>query len=186
MRQILLKTILCAAPIVWCGPAVADDSAAGVSATGLLPGQLPKNADAERSMMAADPIDQPVDDLDTELASTEDAVTEDTGTQTTGSAETHDKEEIWNEISDAIASLNDVVGDEMFLDLRRKNETQMEVRVDLGFWQRVRYQTRVDLKKDISNIWHLYVKQYHGSGYSAVHFIDDSTDKTIDIFTQAK
>lgn len=97
-----------------------------------------------------------------------------------------DKEQIWVEISDAIESLNDVVGDKMFLDLRRKNQSEMEVRLDAGFWQRVRYQTRVDLKNDISNIWHLYVKQYYDGGFSSVHFIDDKTDSTIDIFTQTR
>ena len=126
-------------------------------------------------MIAPDPVVQP----DTTVPEADTAVAE-------GAEESQDKEEIWSEISDAIASLNEVVGDQMFLDLRRKDDNQMEVRVDLGFWQRVRYQTRVDLKKDISNIWHLYVKQYHGNEYSSVHFIDDSTDKTIDIFTQSK
>ena len=172
MRQILLKTILCTAPIVWCSCVLSDDSVADVSPTEPEQGLLSKNVDAERAMMAADPAEQADQQDDTAVAD--------------GVEETHDKEEIWSEISDAIASLNDVVGDEMFLDLLRKNESQMEVRIDLGFWQRVRYQTRVDLKKDISNIWHLYVKQYHGNEYSSVHFIDDSTDKTIDIFTQSK
>ena len=95
-----------------------------------------------------------------------------------------DKEEVWIEISQAISGLNDMVGDKMFRDLRRTSETQMEVRVDLRFWQRVRYETRVDLKNDISNIWHLYVQQYSEEDQSAVYFIDDQTNKTIDIFSQ--
>ena len=95
-----------------------------------------------------------------------------------------DKEEVWIEISQAISGLNDMVGDKMFRDLRRTSESQMEVRVDLRFWQRVRYETRVDLKNDISNIWHLYVQQYSEEDQSAVYFIDDQTNKTIDIFSQ--
>ena len=79
-----------------------------------------------------------------------------------------------------------MVGDEMFRDLRRTDENRMEVRVDLNFWQRVRYETRVDLKNDISNIWHLYVLQYGGQDNSSVYFIDDDTNKTIDIFSQFK
>jgi hypothetical protein len=103
-----------------------------------------------------------------------------------GDTDANDQEEVWVEISDAIEGLNDVVGDRMFLDLRRKNESEMEVRLDAGFWERVRYQTRVDLKNDISNIWHLYVRQYYDGGFSSVRFVDDETDKTIDIFSQAK
>ena len=72
----------------------------------------------------------------------------------------------------------------MFRQLVRKNETTMEVRVDSGFWQRVRYETRVDLKNDISNIWHLYVRQYNDNNESSVFFVDDNSGKTIDIFTQ--
>ena len=95
-----------------------------------------------------------------------------------------DKEEVWIEISQAISGLNDMVGDKMFRDLRRTSDNRMEVRVDLSFWQRVRYETRVDLKNDISNIWHLYVRQYSEEDQSAVYFIDDQTNKTIDIFSQ--
>lgn len=175
MRQHLLKIILCAVAVFVSSPATATD-AATTTIPGFVSDQSSKNVDAERAMMAADPVTEPpaeaMDKQDSALAEKADEV--------------HDKEEIWSEISDAIASLNDVVGDEMFLDLRRKESNQMEVRVDIGFWQRVRYQTRVDLKKDISNIWHLYVKQYYDGDYSAVHFIDDSTEKTIDIFTQSK
>ena len=57
---------------------------------------------------------------------------------------------------------------------------------DLEFWQRVRYETRVDLKNDISNIWHLYVRQYNENNESSVFFVDDITGKTIDIFTQRR
>lgn len=95
-----------------------------------------------------------------------------------------DKEKVWTDISDAITSLNDMVGDDMFRELVRKSTTTMEVRVDLDYWQRVRYETRVDLKNDISNIWHLYVRQYNEDNESAVFFIDDRSGKTIDIFTQ--
>jgi len=94
------------------------------------------------------------------------------------------KEKVWSDISQAITSLNDMVGDEMFRELHRKSATTMEVRVDLEYWQRVRYETRVDLKNDISNIWHLYVRQYNDDNQSAVFFIDDRSGKTIDIFTQ--
>lgn len=95
-----------------------------------------------------------------------------------------DGEQVWADISDAITGLNDMVGDNMFKDLVRRNATTMEVRVDLDYWQRVRYETRVDLKNDISNIWHLYVKEYNQDRQSAVYFIDDRSGKTIDIFTQ--
>lgn len=105
--------------------------------------------------------------------------------ESTGEAP-RDKEEIWGEISQAISGLNDMVGDEMFRDLRRTEDNRMEVRVDLHFWQRVRYETRVDLKNDISNIWHLYVLQYADEESSTVYFIDDETNKTIDIFSQYK
>lgn len=94
------------------------------------------------------------------------------------------KEEVWGEISQAISGLNDMVGDEMFRDLRRTESNRMEVRVDLHFWRRVRYETRVDLKNDISNIWHLYVLQYADDDDSTVYFIDDETNKTIDIFSK--
>jgi len=97
---------------------------------------------------------------------------------------TQDKEKVWSDISSAITGLNDMVGDDMFRELTRKDQTTMEVRVDLDFWQRVRYETRVDLKNDISNIWHLYVRQYNEDDQSAVFFVDDVTGKTIDIFTQ--
>lgn len=95
-----------------------------------------------------------------------------------------DQEQVWGEISQAISGLNDMVGDEMFRDLRRTEGNRMEVRVDAHFWQRVRYETRVDLKNDISNIWHLYVLQYVNDDSSSVYFIDDKTNKTIDIFSK--
>jgi hypothetical protein len=185
----LFKILLCVAPVMVNSDALATDSVGGEpdSVTpALSQGLLPKNTGAETSMMAADPADQVASEsTDQTDAIKADPIAGDTAVADS-SDQVHDKEEIWSEISDAIASLNDVVGDEMFLDLRRKDGNQMEVRVDVGFWQRVRYQTRVDLKNDISNIWHLYVKQYHDGDFSAVHFVDDSTDKTIDIFTQSK
>ena len=96
------------------------------------------------------------------------------------------REKVWSDINEAITGLNDMVGDNMFRRLVRKNSTSMEVRVDLEFWQRVRYETRVDLKNDISNIWHLYVRQYNENNESSVFFVDDITGKTIDIFTQRR
>jgi len=96
------------------------------------------------------------------------------------------REKVWSDISEAITSLNDMVGDDMFRQLTRKSSTTMEVRVDVDYWQRVRYETRVDLKNDISNIWHLYVRQYNEDNESAVFFIDDRSGKTIDIFTQRR
>ena len=189
MHLNLFKILLCVAPVVVGGHALATDSVSSESdlvTPVRLQGMLPKNPDAEISMMATDPADQvAADSPDMRDSAPSDAAVESPAV-TDSSDQVHDKEAIWSEISDAIASLNDVVGDEMFLDLQRKDGNQMEVRVDVGFWQRVRYQTRVDLKKDISNIWHLYVKQYNEGAYSAVHFVDGSTDKTIDIFTQSK
>ncbi|OED38697.1 hypothetical protein AB833_18590 [Chromatiales bacterium (ex Bugula neritina AB1)] len=96
----------------------------------------------------------------------------------------NDKEEVWAEISNAIASLNEMVGDKMFRGLRRTSENRMDVRLDTHYWRRVLYQTRVDLKNDISDIWHLYVLQYNNDNASSVFFIDDRTGKTIDIFTR--
>ena len=61
------------------------------------------------------------------------------------------KNEVWLEIDDAISGLNELVGAEMFLDVKRGEKGQMEVLLDNSFWKRVRYQTRVDLKTDISN-----------------------------------
>lgn len=159
---------------------------------------LPKDVGVERAMMAGGEAVESELAGETELASeaalagdaelsgdsaNKDAAATDIAEQ--DEQDPRDKEEIWIEISDAISSLNKVVGDNMFLDLQRKDASNMEVRIDAGYWQRVRYQTRVDLKNDISNIWHLYVKQYHGGDYSSVRFVDDTTDKTIDIFTQA-
>ena len=73
----------------------------------------------------------------------------------------------------------------MFLDVKRGEKGQMEVLLDNSFWKRVRYQTRVDLKTDISNLWHLYVKEYRQDETSVVYFINDADDKVIDIFSQA-
>jgi hypothetical protein len=113
-----------------------------------------------------------------------DTPTDDTQTAAESAEPQPDGESVWADISDAITGLNDMVGDNMFKDLVRRNATTMEVRVDLDYWQRVRYETRVDLKNDISNIWHLYVKEYNQDRQSAVYFIDDRSGKTIDIFTQ--
>ncbi len=115
----------------------------------------------------------------------DDAVTQAESTEVPASAQDKpSREKVWSDISEAITGLNDMVGDNMFRQLVRKNATTMEVRVDSGFWQRVRYETRVDLKNDISNIWHLYVRQYNENNESSVFFVDDNSGKTIDIFTQ--
>jgi len=98
--------------------------------------------------------------------------------------ETEDGEVVWAEITDAISGLNGMVGGQLFRDLRRVDSNQMEVRLDADYWQRVLYQTRVDLKNDISNIWHLYVQKYNNSASSSVFFIDDVSGKTIDIFSK--
>ena len=94
-------------------------------------------------------------------------------------------EQVWAEINEAISGLNELVGAEMFLDVGRKQKGQMEIRLDSNLWNRVRYQTRVDLKTDISNLWHLYVKEYGYSGSSVVYFMDGSNDRVIDIFSRA-
>jgi len=97
-----------------------------------------------------------------------------------------EKHKVWQEINDAISGLNDLVGAEMFLDVSRLQKGQMEVRLDDELWSRVRYQTRVDLKTDISNLWHLYVTEYGHAGNSVVYFIDDGNGRVIDIFSRAK
>jgi len=96
------------------------------------------------------------------------------------------KEEIWQEITDAISGLNELVGVEMFLDVKRGDKGQMEVLLDNSFWKRVRYQTRVDLKTDISNLWHLYVIEYGHAGSSVVYFINEPDGRVIDIFSRAR
>ena len=101
-----------------------------------------------------------------------------------GSAE-NKKNEVWLEIDDAISGLNELVGVEMFLDVKRGEKGQMEVLLDNSFWKRVRYQTRVDLKTDISNLWHLYVTEYGYAGNSVVYFIDESDGSVIDIFSRS-
>jgi len=101
------------------------------------------------------------------------------------SGESGKKEQVWKEINDAIYGLNDVVGDDLFLDVKRIQKGQMEIRLDDGLWKRVRYQTRVDLKTDISNLWHLYVVEYGYAGSSVVYFVDDGDDRVIDIFSKA-
>lgn len=95
------------------------------------------------------------------------------------------KNEVWLEIDDAISGLNELVGVEMFLDVKRGEKGQMEVLLDNSFWKRVRYQTRVDLKTDISNLWHLYVTEYGYAGNSVVYFIDESDGSVIDIFSRS-
>ncbi len=92
---------------------------------------------------------------------------------------------VWNDISNAISNLNELVGAEMFLELKRAQKGQMEVRLDKGFWDRVQYQTRVDLKTDISDLWHLYATEYNYVDSSVVYFIDDTNGKVIDIFSKA-
>jgi len=100
--------------------------------------------------------------------------------------EEEDKNKVWLEINEAISGLNDLVGAEMFLHVGRLQKGQMEVRLDDELWKRVRYQTRVDLKTDISNLWHLYVTEYGYAGSSVVYFIDDANGRVIDIFSRAK
>lgn len=95
------------------------------------------------------------------------------------------KDEVWTEINDAISGLNDLVGAEMFIDVKRTQKGQLEVLLDRQYWDRVNYVTRVDLKTDISNLWHLYVKEYSGFESSVVYFIDDSNGKVIDIFSRS-
>ncbi len=105
------------------------------------------------------------------------------GSKASGSADSSEK--VWREINDAITGLNDLVGAEMFIDIRRKQKGQMEIRLDNSLWKRVRYQTRVDIKTDISNLWNLYVKEYGYAGSSVVYFMDDSNGRVIDIFSKA-
>jgi hypothetical protein len=95
------------------------------------------------------------------------------------------KEQIWTEITEAISGLNRLVGDELFRGLERKSASEMQVLVDPGYWSRVRYETRVELKTDISKIWHLYAVQYNATPASSVFFVDADSGKTIDIYTQA-
>ena len=91
------------------------------------------------------------------------------------------KEQVWEEIEQAIAGLNELVGAEMFLGILRGQNGQLEINVDGGLWERVRYQTRVNLKSDISALWHLYVKDYAPAVRSVVYFKDDSNGKVIDL-----
>jgi len=100
-----------------------------------------------------------------------------------GSGEDADK--LWGEIDQAISGLNDLVGVEMFLDVRQGEESRLEVLLEKKYWDRVSYVTRVNLKSDISNLWHLYVKEYRQFDTSVVYFIDEANDKVIDIFSQA-
>lgn len=109
----------------------------------------------------------------------------DNASSTDGSG-SKNEESVWADISSAIISLNSAVGAEMFLELKRAQKGQMEVRLDKGYWDRVQYQTRVSLKSDISDLWHLYSKKYKFAESSVVYFIDHQTDKVIDIFSRAK
>ena len=109
----------------------------------------------------------------------------DNASSTDGSG-SKNEESVWADISSAIISLNSAVGAEMFLELKRAQKGQMEVRLDKGYWDRVQYQTRVSLKSDISDLWHLYSKKYKFAESSVVYFIDHQTDKFIDIFSRAK
>ena len=97
-----------------------------------------------------------------------------------------DGEGVWTDINDAISNLNKLVGAEMFLEVKRAEKGQMEVRLDKGFWDRVQYKTRVELKTDISDLWHLYATQYNYVESSVVYFIDDTNGKVIDIFSKVK
>ena len=102
-----------------------------------------------------------------------------------GVAAENKRNEVWLEINDAISGLNELVGVEMFVDVKRGVKGQMEIMLDNTFWKRVRYQTRVDLKTDISNLWHLYVTEYGHAGSSVVYFIDQTDGRVIDIFSRA-
>jgi len=102
-----------------------------------------------------------------------------------GIAAANKKNEVWLEINDAISGLNELVGVEMFVDVKRGPKGQMEIMLDNTFWKRVRYQTRVDLKTDISNLWHLYVTEYGHASSSVVYFIDQTDGRVIDIFSRA-
>lgn len=95
------------------------------------------------------------------------------------------KEQVWTEISDAISGLNKLVGDDLFKGLERQSGSEMRVMVNPDYWSRVRYETRVELKTDISKIWHLYAQQYNDSTASSVFFVDAESGKTIDIYTLA-
>lgn len=173
--------------VVWsvCLSAIADDTA----------NDMPPAKAVLSPMVSNNVNNQPSVFLSEEMAPTEkqqavhaELPGEQLAENTTSTAEIDllDKERVWTEISDAISGLNDMVGDKMFRDLRRTSESTMEVRVDMNYWERVRYQTRVDLKNDISNIWHLYARQYGEVEESSVYFIDDLSNKTIDIFTQGQ
>jgi len=95
------------------------------------------------------------------------------------------KEAVWRDINDAIYGLNELVGADMFLNIERIQKGQLEVSLAKKYWDRVQYQTRVDLKNDISDLWHLYAKEYNHSENSVVYFIDHDTNKVIDIFSKA-
>jgi len=96
-----------------------------------------------------------------------------------------DAESLWLEITDAISGLNDLVGVDMFLEVKQADKGQLEVLLDRAYWKRVSYVTRVNLKTDISNLWHLYVNEYKQYDSSVVYFIDNADGKVIDIFSQA-
>lgn len=97
-----------------------------------------------------------------------------------------DPADVWTDISSAIISLNEVVGVKMVVDVNQIEEATMEVTLDKSYWDRVLYQTRADIKSDISRLWHLYVQEYREASSSVVYFIDHSTGRTIDIFSKAQ
>lgn len=101
------------------------------------------------------------------------------------SARPRNKEAVWRDINDAIYGLNELVGVEMFLNIQRIQKGQLEVSLAKSYWDRVQYQTRVDLKNDISELWHLYATEYNHSESSVVYFIDYESKKVIDIFSKA-
>lgn len=192
-----LSVVVCAS-LAWGGPVIASDMLASndrAAVEGQPAADIPSPVDSTHFVksnpqgavtdatggMAKDPQAE----IESMLGDAS-ALPVDHGAGTSTSDPGSTAEEVWSEISEAISGLNDMVGDEMFRDLRRTDNNRMEVRVDLNYWQRVRYQTRVDLKNDISNIWHLYVLQYSDTPESSVFFIDDDTNKTIDIFSQAQ
>ena len=151
-----------------------------------LPGQ-PENSTSQNS--ASDQSESNLTEAKSEFVGSEDNTTSEANLQDEASsndqASPKDQESVWADISNAIISLNAAVGAEMFLGLSRAQKGQMEVRLDKSYWDRVQYQTRVSLKSDISDLWHLYAKEYKYAESSVVYFIDDQTDKVIDIFSKA-
>jgi len=96
-----------------------------------------------------------------------------------------DKEAVWEQITDAMFGLNDIAGADLIVDVQRGEKGALEVALNKDDWDRVRYQTRADLKTDISNLWHLYVLEY-GYVESSVVYFTDVGGKVIDIFSKVR